>query len=97
MKREYYVLIQTMLILILSCGLNIVVHAQDSRNDTIPAKIIELPLGCKLFLDPKMDITDTISIEILDGIHKILPQVQKLIPESMNFITYVGFVCQTSS
>jgi hypothetical protein len=81
MKRKYDVLIHTMLILILCSGFNNVVHGQDSRNDTIPAKIIELPLGCKLVLDPKIDLTDTISIEIVDGgIRKILPQAQKLIP-----------------
>ncbi|HEX7468416.1 MAG TPA: hypothetical protein VF324_07515, partial [Methanobacterium sp.] len=80
MKREYDVLIKTILILILCIGFNNVVNGQDIRNDTLSAKIIELPLGCKLVLDPKIDLTDTISIEIVDGIHKILPQVQKLIP-----------------
>jgi len=80
MKRKYAVLIQTMLILILCSGFNNVVNGQNSRIDTIPAKIIELPLGCKLVLDPKIDLTDTISIAIVDGIRNILPQVQKLIP-----------------
>jgi hypothetical protein len=69
-----------MLILILCSGFNNAVHGQDSRNGTIPSKIIELPQGCKLVLDPKIYLTDTISIEIVAGIRNILPQVQKLIP-----------------
>jgi len=80
MKIKYDVLIQTVLVLILSSGFSIVIYGQDSRNDTIPSKIIELPQGCKLVLDPRIDLTDTISIEIVTGIRNILPQVQKLIP-----------------
>ena len=80
MKRKYDVLIPTILILNLCSGFNNVVHGQDSRNDSIPSKIIELSQGCKLILDPKIDLTNSISIEIVDGIRNILTQVQKLIP-----------------
>lgn len=80
MKRKFDVLIQTMLILIMCSGFNIVVHGQDSRKDTIPEKIIELSQGCKLVLDAKINLADTVSIQIVDGICNILPQIQKLIP-----------------
>ena len=68
MKIKYDALIQTLLILILSSGFNNAVNAQDNRNDTIPSKSIELPRGCKLVLDQKIDLTDTISVEIITGI-----------------------------
>jgi hypothetical protein len=80
MKRKYDALIQTMLILILFSAFNNDVHGQDSRKDTIPGKIIELSQGCKLVLDSTINLTDSVSIEIIDGIRKILPRVQELIP-----------------
>jgi len=80
MKRKYDVLIQTTLILIFCSGFNNVVHGQDSRKDIMPGKIIELYRGCKLVLDSTINLTDSVSIEIVDGIRKILPRVQELIP-----------------
>ena len=80
MKRKYDVLIQTMLILISCSAFNNVVHGQDSRKDTMPGKIIELSRGCKLVLDSTINLPDSVSIEIVDGIRKILPRVQELIP-----------------
>jgi len=80
MKRKYDVLIQTMLILILCIGFNNVLHGQDSRKDTTPGKIIELSRGCKLVLDSTINLSDSVSSEIIDGIRKILPRVQELIP-----------------
>jgi len=80
MKRKYDVLIQTMLILILCIGFNNVLHGQDSRKDTTPGKIIELSRGCKLVLDSTINSSDSVSSEIIDGIRKILPRVQELIP-----------------
>ena len=56
------------------------VHGQDSRKDTIPGKIIELSRGCKLVLDSTINLSDSVSIEIVDGISKILTRVQELIP-----------------
>jgi hypothetical protein len=80
MKRKYDVLIQTMLVLIFCGGFNNVVDGQDSRKDIMPGKIIELSRGCKLVLDSTINLTDSVSIEIVDGIRKILPRVQELIP-----------------
>jgi hypothetical protein len=79
MKKTYSALIQTMLLLIF-CSEFIVVHGQESKMDTIPGKIIELSRGCKLVLDSTINLSDSVSIEIVDGIRKILPRVQKLIP-----------------
>jgi hypothetical protein len=80
MNHKFNVLIQIILILILCNGFNNVAQGQDNKQDTIPAKIIELSQGCKLVLDAKIDLTDTVSIEIVDGIRNILPRIQKLIP-----------------
>lgn len=80
MNKNPGVPIQILLILILSTGLNIVVHGQDNKPDAVQAKIIELDKGCKLVLDPNIDMADTVSIKIVDGIRNILPRIQKLIP-----------------
>jgi Predicted Zn-dependent protease (DUF2268) len=79
MKKTYSALIQTILLLILCSEFN-VVHGQESKKDTIPGKIIELSRGCKLVLDSTINLSDSVSGEIVDGIRKILPRVQKLIP-----------------
>jgi|GEM_PF-2647282 len=78
MKKTYGVPEQTILILIFCIGFN-VVYGQDSKKDTIQANIIELPQGCKLVIDAKINLTDSVSREIIDGIRNILPKVQKLI------------------
>jgi hypothetical protein len=46
----------------------------------MPGKIIELSRGCKLVLDSTINLSDSVSSEIIDGIRKILPRVQELIP-----------------
>jgi hypothetical protein len=80
MKKRLQIIEKTLLILLLCVIFDNVVHCQDSNQDTILPKIIELPQGCKLVLDPNIDLVDTVSIEIVNGICNILPQVQKLIP-----------------
>jgi hypothetical protein len=80
MKNICNVLLQIVLTIIIGIGINNVVPAQDYGKDTIPARIIELTQGCKLVLDAKINVTDSVSSEIIDGIRSILPQVQKLIP-----------------
>jgi len=45
MNKNPGVPFQILLILILSTGLNIVVHGQDNKPDTVQAKIIELDKG----------------------------------------------------
>ncbi len=89
MNHKFNVLVQYLLILILCDGINNVVHGQDSKLDTIPPKIIELSQGCKLVLDAKIDLTDTVSIEIVDGIRNILPRIQKLVPADSATINLV--------
>jgi hypothetical protein len=78
MKKTYGDLEQTILILIFCIGFN-VVYGQDSKKDTITPNIIELHQVCKLVIDSKINLTDSVSREIIDGIRNILPQVQKLI------------------
>jgi hypothetical protein len=68
-----------MFLLILCSEFN-VVHGQESKKDTISGKIIELSRGCNLVLDSTINLSDSVSSEIVDGIRNILPQVQKLIP-----------------
>ena len=80
MKIKYDPLIQTMLILVFYTGLSSALYGQDNKQDTLPAKIIELSQGCKLVLDPNINLSDSVSGEIVDGIRNILPRVQKLIP-----------------
>lgn len=80
MKKRFYILKHILLILIFCARFNNVVHCQDSKQDTIPAKIIELNQGCKLVLDAKIDLADTLSIKIITGIREIIPRIQTLIP-----------------
>ena len=80
MNHKFNVLIQFLLILILCNGINNVLHGQDSKQDTIQAKIIELDQDCKLVLDTKIDTTDSLSIQIIAIIREIIPRIQKLIP-----------------
>jgi uncharacterized protein YjaZ len=68
-----------LLILILCTRFNIV-RCQDSKHDTIQTRIIELAQGCRLVLDAKIDLTDTLSIKIITGIREVIPRIQKLIP-----------------
>ena len=49
-------------------------------QDVAQSKIIELPQGCKLVLDTTINLTDIVSVRIINGISTILPYVQKLIP-----------------
>jgi hypothetical protein len=69
-----------LLALILFSGVNSVSLSQVSKQDSIPPKIIELSQGIKLVIDANINLSDTVSIQILDGIRNILPGIQKLIP-----------------
>jgi hypothetical protein len=80
MKKTFCTLIAIVLIIIVFNGAHSVLLSQVSKQDSLPPKIIELAHGCKLVLDAKIDLADTLSIEILDGIRNILPKIQKLIP-----------------
>jgi Predicted Zn-dependent protease (DUF2268) len=79
-NHKFNVLLWFLLILVLSTTFNHVIYCQDSKPDTIPAKIIELTQGCKLVLDSNINLADTVTIAIVDGIRNIMPRIQKLIP-----------------
>jgi hypothetical protein len=79
MKKIHVVLIQTLLLILFCSEFNIIL-GQDIKQDTMPGKIIELPQGCKLVLDSTIDLADSVSIKIVEGIRNILPRVLKLIP-----------------
>ena len=77
MKKIHVV--QTLLLILFCTEFNIIL-GQDIKQDTMPGKIIELPQGCKLVLDSTIDLADSVSIKIVEGIRNILPRVLKLIP-----------------
>ena len=84
------------LILIMCISFNDTVLCQDLAA----TQVIELPQGCKLFLDADIDLTDTVSMNIVNGIHNIIPKVQALIPldsvtinlaiSSSNVLPFIG-------
>jgi hypothetical protein len=80
MKINFYTLGKLQIILILCTMFDNVLHGQDSKQETVPVKIIELSQGCKLVLDTKIDTTDSLSIKIITGIRKVMPRIQALIP-----------------
>ncbi len=49
-------------------------------KDTTRANVVKLAQGCILVLDEKIDITDSLSVEIIARIQNIIPRIQKLIP-----------------
>jgi hypothetical protein len=51
------------------------------NNESVARKtIIDLSQGCKLVLDTSIDVSDSLSVEIINGIRELLPRVQALIP-----------------
>lgn len=80
MNKTTKMLPDILLALLLFSGVNSVSLSQVSKQDSIQPKIIELAQGCKLVIDAKIDLSDTVSIQILDGIRNLLPEIQKLIP-----------------
>ena len=80
MEKTSQILVKILIILVLFARLDNLVYCQDSKQDTILPKIIELPKGCKLVLNSRIDMADPVSIEIINGIRDIIPRIQKLIP-----------------
>ena len=80
MKRILDILIQILFLIVLSIISENTIYCQENPQNTKQEALIELPQGCKLVLDANIDLTDIVSIKIVDGIHNILPQIQKLIP-----------------
>lgn len=96
MKIKINYLTKISLILIMCIRFNDTVLCQDIAT----SKVIELSQGCKLFLDAGIDLTDTVSINIVNGIHNIIPKLQSLIPldsiainlaiSSSNVLPFIG-------
>jgi hypothetical protein len=83
-------------------GFNAITQCQD----TIQARVIELPQECKLILDTTIDLDDTLSIEIINRIIEIIPRVQSQIPldsiaielaiSSSNVLPFLGLGARTN-
>jgi hypothetical protein len=107
MNKKINILIEIILIVVLSTSYNNFIFCQDSSEDTIKANIIELDRGCKLVLDTKIDITDSLVVEIIKGIRDIIPRIQSLIPldsitidltiSSSNVLPFLGVGSRTIS
>jgi uncharacterized protein (TIGR02145 family) len=80
MKKTILGLLQILPILILCPDFDNVAFCQESRQDSLPSEVIELSQGCRLVLDTGIDPSDSLSIEIVNGIRGILPRIQVLIP-----------------
>ena len=80
MKKQYQIMRMILPMIFLFTMSNIVLFGQDIKQDATHAKIIKLPRGCKLVLDTTIDATDSLSIEIINGIHDVIQSVQTLIP-----------------
>jgi len=68
--------VKILLILLICIGFNTVTQCQDKTQ----SKVIELPRECKLVLNETIDLNDSLSIEIINGICDIITRVQPLIP-----------------
>jgi hypothetical protein len=56
------------------------IYCQEIKQDTSKIEIFELDKGCKLIFEKNIDLTDSASTEIVEGIRNIIPTIQKLIP-----------------
>jgi len=80
MKKCVEITTYLLVLLVVSVTTDNTLRCQEKSQDTTVARTIDLPLGCKLVLDPKIDPTDSISQQILSGIREIMPRIQALIP-----------------
>jgi uncharacterized protein (TIGR02145 family) len=80
MRRVSYVLLRILLVLVLPATFDNVAFCQESQQDSLPSKVIELSQGCQLVLDPTIDMADSLTFEIINGIREVLPKIQALIP-----------------
>jgi hypothetical protein len=80
MKRTLYIFINTIFLIILSFTTQNTIYCQENLQNTNQETIIEITQGCKLILDANIDVNDSHSIEIINGISDIILHVQSLIP-----------------
>jgi len=106
MKKILYILMQTLFLIILSIISQNTIYCQENPQNTKHETIIELNQGCKLVLNTNIDLADTVSIEIINGIRDIIPRVQSLIPldsiaielaiSSNNVLPFLGLGARTN-
>jgi hypothetical protein len=106
MKRILYILMQTLFLIILSIISENTIYCQETPQNTRQETIIELTHGCKLILDANIDLADTVSMNIVNGIRNILPKIQSLIPldsiaiklaiSSSNVLPFIGVGARTN-
>jgi len=81
MKKRLELIGQVLIVMILFNGfLMNSIYSQEIEQDTSKTEIFELDKGCKLIFKKKIDLTDSASTEIVEGIRDIVIRVQKLIP-----------------
>ncbi len=100
MKITPYVLMLISCLIILSITSVNIIYCQETTQNTRRETIIELTHGCKLIIDPNIDLADSVSINIVNGIRNILPKIQSLIPldgiaikmaiSSSNVLPFIG-------
>lgn len=83
-----------------------IAFCQNDNENGIHTNTIELEQGCKLVLDANIDVTDSLSIEIVNGITDIIPRVQSFIPlysitielaiSSTNVLPFFGLGARTN-
>jgi hypothetical protein len=76
MREKSNYLIHISLILMMFPGFLVALECQATE----PSKTIELPQGCKLVLDSKINQADSIIVAISTGICDYVKRIQKVIP-----------------
>jgi len=91
MKKTLQITRQVLIVMILFNGfLMNSLYPQEIEQDSSKTEVFELDQGCKLILKKKIDLADSASTEIVEGIRNIIPTVQKLIPAdsvTINLVT----------
>ncbi len=80
MKENLKVATIALFLLIASAATNNTLRCQEKLRNTTAEKIIDLPRGCKLVLDPKIDTAESLSLKIINGIRETIPRMQILMP-----------------
>lgn len=76
MRKKLNYPVKILLILLICIGSGSEAQCQDNTQ----LKVIKLPHECKLNIDETIDINDSLSIKIINGIGDIITRVQSLLP-----------------
>jgi uncharacterized protein (TIGR02145 family) len=87
MRKSFYFPISTLALFIVCIGFEGTAYSQDTDQDIGSSQSVLLPQGCQLALDPRLELDDSISVEIINGIREVLPKIQSLIPADSVTIT----------